>query len=197
MENTYSIGRSCLFYVQIGILLLISYPGRLDRNSAKVVRSTSSTPVAEHLAWETVVRFPHSMNIQIRKCNVRRVLVLSVSAFLAGYPLLAGDDKPADKEKPSATAPERTEVPDGPQALGSLRGVTMTQGALSIAEASVVVRSMAGMERSLVSDAEGIFKLDGLEPGSYQITASKGDLRSAAAAVVEIEKDRTTNANVL
>jgi hypothetical protein len=85
------------------------------------------------------------------------------------------------------------------QAFGSLRGVTLAAGGFSLAEANVVIHSAAGgsSDRQLVSDADGVFKLDDLQPGSYQITASKDKLTSPAATTVEIAENKTTNANVL
>jgi hypothetical protein len=85
------------------------------------------------------------------------------------------------------------------QAFGSLRGVTLAPGGFSLAEAKVVIHSVTGgsTDRQLVSDADGIFKLDDLQPGSYQITASKEKLTSPSATTVEIAENKTVNANVL
>jgi hypothetical protein len=85
------------------------------------------------------------------------------------------------------------------QALGSLRGVTLAPGSFSLAEANVVIRSMAAAsaERRVVSDADGVFKLDGLQPGKYQITASKEGLSSPSSVIVEVAERRTTNTNIL
>jgi len=84
------------------------------------------------------------------------------------------------------------------QAFGSLRGVTLAPGGFSLGEAKVVIRSLAGSstDRQLVSDSDGVFKLDDLQPGSYQITASKEKLTTPSATTVEIAENKTANANV-
>ena len=72
------------------------------------------------------------------------------------------------------------------------------RGASLSAEANVVIHSLAGAatDRQLVSDTDGVFKLDDLQPGTYQITASKEKLTSPSATTVEIAENKTANANV-
>jgi len=83
-------------------------------------------------------------------------------------------------------------------ALGSLRGVTLSAGGFSLGGANVVIHNLsgAGLDRRLVSDADGVFKLDDLQPGKYQITASKDGFVSASPTPVEIAEKKTVNASV-
>ncbi|HUB82121.1 MAG TPA: TonB-dependent receptor [Bryobacteraceae bacterium] len=83
-------------------------------------------------------------------------------------------------------------------ALGSLRGVTLAAGGFSLGGANVVIHSVsgAGLDRRLVSDADGVFKLDDLQPGKYEITASKDGFLSAPPTPVEISGKKTVNASV-
>lgn len=84
------------------------------------------------------------------------------------------------------------------QALGSLRGVTTAPGGFSLAEVSVVIHSLTGgaPDRKAVSDADGVFKLDNLQPGKYQIVASKDGLTSPPPLVAEVAENKTTNAEI-
>jgi hypothetical protein len=83
-------------------------------------------------------------------------------------------------------------------ALGSLRGVTLAAGGFSLGGASVVIHNLsgAGLDRRVVSDADGVFKLDDLQPGKYEITASKDSFVSASPMPVEIAEKKTVNASV-
>jgi hypothetical protein len=83
-------------------------------------------------------------------------------------------------------------------AFGSLRGVTAAPGGFSLAAVNVLVRSVSGStERKLVSDADGVFTLKELPPGSYQVSAFKDGFANPAAMNVEVVQDRTSNANIL
>jgi len=83
-------------------------------------------------------------------------------------------------------------------ALGSLRGVTLGAGGYSLPGANVVIHSLSGsgLDRRLVSDAEGVFKLDDLQPGKYEINASKEGFTSASPTPVEIAEKKTVNTSV-
>src|SRR5215831_14525090 len=59
-------------------------------------------------------------------------------------------------------------------ASGSLIGVRLAAGGLSLAAVAVVIRSVsATTARQFVSDADGNFFARDLPPGIYEITASK------------------------
>src|SRR5271167_1115166 len=67
---------------------------------------------------------------------------------------------------------------------GSLRGVTVDAGGAPIADVHVIIHSQDGSdERELLSSSDGTFSTSALKPGTYRLTASKGDLATAAAAV--------------
>lgn len=81
--------------------------------------------------------------------------------------------------------------------FGSLRGVTLTSGGFSVEMANVVVHSASGgSDRNLTTDADGVFTLNDLPPGQYQITASKEGFISLLPVTVEIAQGRITNANL-
>jgi hypothetical protein len=85
------------------------------------------------------------------------------------------------------------------QARGSLRVVTLGRGSFTLGEVTLEIRGAeaASSVWRAVSDANGIFKLDDLQPGKYEISASREGFGSASPVVVEIAEHRTTNANVL
>jgi hypothetical protein len=65
---------------------------------------------------------------------------------------------------------------------GSLIGVTMAPGGLSLAAVAVVIRSVSGgTARQLTSDADGNFSARDLPPGMYEIAASKEGFPRLAA----------------
>jgi len=80
---------------------------------------------------------------------------------------------------------------------GTLRGVTVAPGGFSVAAVNVVVHSIAGsIEQRLLSDADGVFRVDDLQPGTYEITASKEGFANSSGTMVEIAQSKTTNANL-
>jgi hypothetical protein len=83
------------------------------------------------------------------------------------------------------------------QALGSLRGVTMAPGGFSLSGVSLTVRGPGGStpDLQLTSDATGIFTVKDLQPGTYQIIASKEGFTSAPV-LVEVAQQKTSNASV-
>ena len=85
------------------------------------------------------------------------------------------------------------------QTSGSLRGVTLGPGSFSLGEVALEIRSATAGSAPLraVSDADGIFKLNDLPPGKYEISAFRKGFASASPVIVEIAEHRTTNANVL
>ena len=82
------------------------------------------------------------------------------------------------------------------QAFGSLRGVTTGEGSFSLGQVSLTIRRVngGGPERHVISDADGVFKVYDLQPGKYQIMASR---EGFTPITVEISEHRTTNTNVL
>src|ERR1700733_8331996 len=104
--------------------------------------------------------------------STRRILLLSVSAGLLVQSVAGADPEAASK----AAIRVRSEVPaaagtaDRETKFGSLRGVTLAPGGFSLAAVSIVIHSLTGTgDRQLVSDPEGVFRLDDLQPGTYQI----------------------------
>jgi hypothetical protein len=135
------------------------------------------------------------MNIQIGIQKTRRLLILSVSAVLAVQSLAAADETPAKGKAPADMAVSGT--PDPAATLGSLRGVSMAPGGFSLAAVNVVVHCLSGSgDRQVVTDADGVFRVDNLQPGTYEITASKEGFTSPPATRVEVASRKTVNASV-
>jgi hypothetical protein len=136
------------------------------------------------------------MNIQIGIQKTRGLLILSVSAVLAVQALAAADETPAKGKAPAAdTAVSGT--PDPAATLGSLRGVSLAPGGFSLAAVNIVIHGLSGSgDRQLVTDADGVFRVDNLQPGTYQITASKEGFTSPPATTVEVAPRKTANASV-
>jgi Putative beta-barrel porin-2, OmpL-like. bbp2/Carboxypeptidase regulatory-like domain len=81
---------------------------------------------------------------------------------------------------------------------GSLRGVAVARDGFSLGGVNVAIRSVAGaLDRNLVTDADGMFIVRDLPPGSYQVIASKEGFTSPSPVTVEVAQNRTANANVL
>jgi hypothetical protein len=80
---------------------------------------------------------------------------------------------------------------------GSLRGVTLAPGGFSLAEVNVVIHNLSdSKERQIMSDSDGVFRVDDLAQGQYQITVSKDGFSSPPPATVKVAMSRTTNASV-
>src|SRR5260370_33807075 len=79
-------------------------------------------------------------------------------------------------------------------AFGSLRGVTLGPQGMPLATVSVVLNGMStASERQIVSGADGTFAVEDLQPGPYQITASKEGFRSASPTTVELAENQASN----
>jgi hypothetical protein len=106
------------------------------------------------------------------------------------------------EDAPSATASLAPRPVAGGEAnrqatSGSLRGVTVAPGGFSVAAVNVLVHSLVGsIEQRLMSDADGVFRIDDLQPGTYEITASKEGYSNSSGTMVEIAHNKTTNASV-
>src|SRR5215831_14343106 len=135
------------------------------------------------------------MNIEIGIGKTRSLLILSASAFLAAQSLVGAEETPAKGKGPAGTTVSGT--PDPAAAPGALRGVTLAPGGFSLGAVSVVIHSLSGSaDRQLVTDAEGVFRLDDLQPGTYEITASKEGFTSPPATRVEVAAKRTANTSL-
>jgi hypothetical protein len=99
---------------------------------------------------------------------------------------------PTDDKRADADADPNRQITSG-----SLRGVTTAPGGFSLAAVNIVIHNLAGsVDRQLVSDTEGVFRADNLQPGTYQITASKDGFTSPSATVIEVARSKTTNAAI-
>ena len=80
---------------------------------------------------------------------------------------------------------------------GSLRGVTLGPGGLPLATVSVVVHGLGtAAERRAVSGADGVYVVDDLAPGPYQITASKDGFAETLGTTVEIAQNTLAKADM-
>jgi hypothetical protein len=71
--------------------------------------------------------------------------------------------------------------------FGDLRGTTRDPSGLALANATVTVHSLdANTDRLAVSGDDGVFVVENLQPGHYQLTAAKADFQSASATKVEL-----------
>ena len=131
------------------------------------------------------------MNVQPETYAVRCLLTLACAGMLWQPPaaIAASDESLAGVAVKPAAAPTRP-------ASGSLIGVTLEPGDLSLAAVTVVIRSVSGATaRQLISDTDGNFCARDLPPGIYEIAVSKEGF-TAPGATVEVAANRTTNANV-
>ena len=88
-------------------------------------------------------------------------------------------------------------ITPGHAAVGSLRGLAVAPDGLPLAGVGVVIRSLAGApDRRLLSDQTGVFVANDLQPGRYEITASKEGLTSARALTVEVAQNTVSEATV-
>jgi hypothetical protein len=80
---------------------------------------------------------------------------------------------------------------------GSLRGVTLAPDGFSLAGVKIAIHSLAGsLNGDLITDADGMFVVRDLPPGSYQVTASTQYFDSPPPLIVEVGENRTANATV-
>jgi hypothetical protein len=106
---------------------------------------------------------------------VRVVLIFGASAVLIAHSLAAADAPPA----------------------GSLRGVAVDAAGARLADVHVTIHSPGGSdERELLSGSDGTFIANGLKPGTYRVTASKGELVTSGATVVEVARNEASDASV-
>ncbi len=85
-----------------------------------------------------------------------------------------------------------------PPGYGSVRGIALDVGGKPISKASVAIHNLNGSEdRRVESDSDGIFAADSLNPGIYEIKASKEGLVSPPATTVEIARGQTVRPKVV
>jgi len=88
-------------------------------------------------------------------------------------------------------------ITPGQATVGSLRGRALAPDGVPLAGVGVVIRSLAGApDRRLLSDQTGVFVVNDLQPGQYEITARKEGLTSAQAVTVEVAQNTVTEATV-
>src|ERR1700722_20219099 len=72
--------------------------------------------------------------------------------------------------------------------LATLHGVTAKADGTPIASALVLVhRDDDTTDRSVISGFDGAFSVPNLKPGRYQVKASRGELHSSSATVLDLE----------
>jgi hypothetical protein len=134
------------------------------------------------------------MNLYTGSWRIRGALIV-FGAILSQLPLSAEDAAKATEKlisRPAASGEANRQATSG-----SLRGVTVAPGGFSVAAVNVVVHSLVeSIEQHLMSDADGVFRLDDLQPGTYEITASKDGYSNSSGTMVEIAQNRTTNTSV-
>ena len=103
----------------------------------------------------------------------------------------------AQLSKGAEDTPAAAVSPAGPPPVaGTLRGVTTAPGGFSLAAVEVEIRGSAGPAMRIVSNADGEFRVNGLAPGSYQVSASKEGLLTPAPVTVEVAGNRTANTSL-
>jgi hypothetical protein len=81
--------------------------------------------------------------------------------------------------------------------FGSLSGVTRGPGGKPLPASSIVVHAADGSaERVLTSDGNGLFAVDDLKPGRYQLKAVKDGFASSPDSIVEVAANQTARAEL-
>jgi hypothetical protein len=133
------------------------------------------------------------MNIYTAIQKTRRLLIVAVCACGIVQALTAADKPGADKN----TAANSDSPATGVLGSGALRGVTIAPGGFSLAAVSIIVRMPDGTpDRHVVTDQLGVFHLENLAPGTYQIIAVKDGFTSPAPSEVAVAPNRTVNTSV-
>ncbi len=79
-----------------------------------------------------------------------------------------------------------------------MRGIALDLGGKPVAKASVAIHNLNGSDdRKVESNSDGIFAADSLNPGIYEIKASKEGLFSPPATTVEIARGQTVRPKVI
>jgi hypothetical protein len=123
--------------------------------------------------------------------------ICAAAVELSQVPAIAQDSASANKIRNAEDIAPQLALARRPSGMGSLRGVTVGPGGFSLAAVEVVVDSLSGtLERRLVSDQEGVFRMDDLPAGKYRVAASKVGFNSPAPATVEIAQNQVSNADI-
>jgi len=119
------------------------------------------------------------MNAHLGFRKAPAFMILCVSMALVAQTLAAAS---ADNAAPPA---------------GYLRGVTVDAAGKPLAGAHVNIHSSDGAdERELLSGSDGTFNTSALRPGTYRLTASKGELGTEGPVAVVIAPNETSNASL-
>ena len=119
------------------------------------------------------------MNAPLGFRMARAVLIFGASAVLLAQTLAAAG---ADTAAPPA---------------GSLQGVTVDPAGKPLAGVHVTIHNSDGRdERELQTNSDGTFSTGALKPGTYRLTAAKGELCTPNPTVVEIAPNETSHASL-
>ena len=130
------------------------------------------------------------MKIQLERYGERCLVMLACAAVLC----LA---LPAAGASHESVAAANAAIGSSPRPVsGSLIGVTLAPGGLSLAAVAVVIRNVSDSTvLQLMSDPDGNFSARDLPPGIYEIAASKEGY-AGSGVIVEVAANKTANANV-
>jgi hypothetical protein len=88
--------------------------------------------------------------------------------------------------------------PDERRDLAGLHGTTRYRSGLPLPESLIVVRGAGGdRSRTVASDVNGTFAIEGLDPGRYVVTATKEGFADSAAIDVELAVGQTVDIDLL
>jgi hypothetical protein len=134
------------------------------------------------------------------KAYWKRLCSLAICAAvveLSQAPAISQDSAAVNKITNAENIEPQIALARRPSGLGSLRGVTVGPGGFSLSAVEIMVDSLSEtLERRLVSDQEGVFRLDDLPAGRYRVAASKAGFDSPAPATVEIAQNQVSNADI-
>ena len=81
---------------------------------------------------------------------------------------------------------------------GDIRGVTRAPSGAPLAEVQVTARSLdENIARTVVSDGDGGFLVENLQPGRYQLTARKKGFATSPVTSVQLEAQQSLHVDVI